>query len=89
MANVFNGNDFLKESEVELTFSNGLYIVINDIQDEGMAKLTGLEKIESPTLDDIRSALGGLTGKEAKDFAGVGIRELNKAIGFLSTHMFE
>lgn len=88
MAEMFDGAGFLAEKECKLKFSNGLEVVLVDIMDEGMEKLSALEKIESPTVSDIRSALAAMVNKEAGDFDGIGLRELNGAIGFLSERLF-
>jgi len=85
---VFNGADFLKSKTCTIDLSNGEHFVVKDLSDEAMDEITKINDSES-TMASIRCTIAKAFKTDIKKLKGVGVVELQGALGFLSESLFD
>jgi len=84
---VFNGAKFLESRGCEIELSNGKQYIVKDLSDASMDYISKIG--EGSNMADVRNAVASALGTDLEGLEGVGVVELQGALGFLSESLFD
>jgi len=84
---VFNGAKFLETRGCEIELSNGNKFIVKDLSDASMDYISKIG--EGSSMGDVRAAVASALGAELDQLTDIGVVELQGALGFLSSSLFD